>query len=176
MLSKKVSRIDLWSVRKLRSPFKIVQLLFLRKPDAEQKKGIESYRAIALTSVMSTLYATCIALAAGDRERAGGIEAVPCWRYQLPASAGDDETPTAEILRMAGGPKEKMSGMEVRGPTMYVVPSMDVKTASDVAKPRRIAKIVDGQGAHGWLVAASRNEELAGKRHFRKCGMQLPVR
>ena len=33
--------------------WKIVNLLFLRKPDAEPKKGNKSYRAIALTSVMS---------------------------------------------------------------------------------------------------------------------------
>ena len=33
--------------------WKIVNLLFLRKPDAEPKKRIKSYRPIALTSVMS---------------------------------------------------------------------------------------------------------------------------
>ena len=33
--------------------FLIVKLVFLRKPDTEHPKGIISYRAIALTSVMS---------------------------------------------------------------------------------------------------------------------------
>ena len=33
--------------------WKIVNLLFLRKPDAEPKKGNKSYTAIALTSVLS---------------------------------------------------------------------------------------------------------------------------
>ena len=33
--------------------WKIVNLLFLRKPDAEPKKRIKSYRPIALTSVKS---------------------------------------------------------------------------------------------------------------------------
>ena len=41
---------------------KIVKLVLLRKPDAEPKKEISSYRAIALASVMSTWYATCIIL------------------------------------------------------------------------------------------------------------------
>ena len=44
------------------SSWKIVKLVFLRKPDAEPKKGIRSYRAIALTSVMWKWYASCIAL------------------------------------------------------------------------------------------------------------------
>ena len=35
------------------SSWKIVKLVFLRKPDAESKKGIRSNRAIALTSVTS---------------------------------------------------------------------------------------------------------------------------
>ena len=44
------------------SSWKIVKLVFLRKPDAEPKKGIRRYRAIALTSVMSKWYASCIIL------------------------------------------------------------------------------------------------------------------
>ena len=40
------------------SSWKIVKLVFLRKPDAELRKGIRSYRAIALTSVMSKWYAS----------------------------------------------------------------------------------------------------------------------
>ena len=41
----------------------VVKLVFLRKPDADlKKKGIRSYRATALTSVMSKWYAACISL------------------------------------------------------------------------------------------------------------------
>ena len=40
--------------------WKIVKLVFLWKPDAERKKGIRSYRAIALTSVMSLWYASFV--------------------------------------------------------------------------------------------------------------------
>ena len=41
-------------------PWKIVKLVFLRKPDAEPKKGISSYRATVLTSVMSKWCASCV--------------------------------------------------------------------------------------------------------------------
>ena len=40
--------------------WKVVKLVFLRKPDAEPKKVITSYSAIALTSVMSKWYASCV--------------------------------------------------------------------------------------------------------------------
>ena len=36
-----------------------MKLVFL-KPDTEPKKGIRSFRAIALTSVMSKWYASCV--------------------------------------------------------------------------------------------------------------------
>ena len=44
------------------SSWKIVKFVFLRKPDAEAKEGIRNYRAIALTSVMSKWYASCVTL------------------------------------------------------------------------------------------------------------------
>ena len=44
------------------SSWKIVKLVFFRKPDAAPKKGIRNNRAIALTSVMSKWYASCILL------------------------------------------------------------------------------------------------------------------
>ena len=39
-----------------------MKLVFLRKRGAESKKGIRSYKAIALTSVMSKWYASCLIL------------------------------------------------------------------------------------------------------------------
>ena len=38
-------------------------------------------------------------------------------------------------------------------PTMYLA-SLDIKTAFDEAKPKHVAKILDGHDAHGWLIAA----------------------
>ena len=45
---------------KASSSWRIVKLIFLRKPDAAPKKGKRSYTAIALTSVMSKWYAACM--------------------------------------------------------------------------------------------------------------------
>ena len=44
------------------SSWKILKLVFLRKPVAEPKKRIISYRSIALASVISKWYASCIFL------------------------------------------------------------------------------------------------------------------
>ena len=44
------------------SSWNIVKLVFLRKRDAEPKKGLRSYGSIALTSVVSNWYASCIIL------------------------------------------------------------------------------------------------------------------
>ena len=51
-------------VDQMESPslWKAVKLVFLKKPDAAPTKGIKSYRAIALTSVMSKWFASCILL------------------------------------------------------------------------------------------------------------------
>ena len=75
------------------SSWKIVKLVFLRKPDAEPKKGIRSYRAIALTSVFSKWYASCIILRL-EQERettnwqklhVGGLNGISCQHFQVMA-------------------------------------------------------------------------------------------
>ena len=38
-------------------------------------------------------------------------------------------------------------------PRMYMA-SLDIKTAFDEAKPKHVAKILDGHDTHGWLIAA----------------------
>ena len=52
------------------SSWKVVKLVFLRKPDAATTKGIGSCRAIALTSVMSNWYVSCILLRSEKEKRA----------------------------------------------------------------------------------------------------------
>ena len=42
------------------SSWKMVKVVFLKKPHAKPKKGMRSYKAIALTSVFSTWYASCM--------------------------------------------------------------------------------------------------------------------
>ena len=71
--------------------WKIVKLVFLRKLDAAPKKSINSYRAIALTSVMSKWYATClIQLLEKEKEpeawkdlHLGGIDGISCQHFQV---------------------------------------------------------------------------------------------
>ena len=74
------------------SSWKIVKLVFLRKPDAEPKRGIRSCTAIALTSVMSKWYAPCIFLRLESKKE-----------LELPAPASDDDELTVKTLGMAGG-------------------------------------------------------------------------
>ena len=52
-------------------------------------------------------------------------------------------------------------------PTMYMA-SVDIKTAFDEAKPKHVAKILDGHDTHGWLIAALLREMsgLSGKASF----------
>ena len=57
------------------SSWKIMKLMFPRKPGAAPKKGIRSYRAIALTSVMSKWFAACVILRL-ERERVCRMEAL----------------------------------------------------------------------------------------------------
>ena len=71
--------------------WKIVQLVFLRKTDADPRKGIKGYRAIALTSVMSKWYASCIVMLvkreplpdAWSRLLVGGINNISCQHLQV---------------------------------------------------------------------------------------------
>ena len=87
------------------SSWKIVRLVFLRKPDAVPKKGIRSFRATALTSVVSKRYAACINhrlekknLRAGKKLHVGRNS----WDKQ-PASASYDDISATQALGMAGG-------------------------------------------------------------------------
>ena len=66
--------------------WKVVKFVFSRKPDVEPKKEIRTYRAKALTSVMSKWYAACFILRLKEekepeswkRLHVGGIEGISC--------------------------------------------------------------------------------------------------
>ena len=81
-----------------------VKLEFLREPDAEPKKGIQGYRAIALTSVMSKWYASCVMmlvereLCVGSMGKASGGRHK---QHKLPALASDDDQFAAQTLGVA---------------------------------------------------------------------------
>ena len=68
------------------SSWKIVKLEFLRKLDVEPKKGNRSYRAIALTLIMSKWFASCVILRSEHESepetwkklRVGGMNGISC--------------------------------------------------------------------------------------------------
>ena len=73
------------------SSWTVVKQVLLRKPDAAPTKGIRSYRAIALTSVMSKWYASCIFLRLEKEKETekwenlhiGGVEEISCQHLQV---------------------------------------------------------------------------------------------
>ena len=90
-----VSKLALW-VRKKRRTLGDSKIAFLRKPDAEPKKGIRRYRAVALTSVMSRWDATCLKRnEPGDwqQRHVGGVEGIRCEHFQ-------DHAATTETLEL----------------------------------------------------------------------------
>ena len=80
-------------------------MVSLRKPDAEPKKGIRSYMAIALSSALSKLYATCVVLRPHGEKvpggwkqlYVGGVDEIGCLHSQ-----GMVYPDTAETLRVTG--------------------------------------------------------------------------
>ena len=92
--------------------WKIIHLVFLKKPDAKLEKGLRGFRAIALLSVLDMVYNGSgwiyntrrrNELARGSRER-----------RQLRAYAGPGDEYTAERLGMAGRPPGRLAARILR--------------------------------------------------------------
>ena len=116
------------------SSWNIVKLVFLRKLDAEPKKGFRSFRAMALTSVMSKWYASCILLRLEKEKEPEKwkhlhMDGISCQHLQV----NGDERALVSVVR----------------PAMYLA-SMDTKTAFDEARPRHVAKNY-GQPQYPWM-------------------------
>ena len=139
--------------------WKIVKIGLLEKKDAEPKKGIRSCRAIALTSVMSKWYASCIILRLEKEKNLRKLEESASWRSRwekLPAFASDDDELTEKTLGMQEERNPTLKHGSAVRPTMYLA-SLDIKTAFDEAKTKHVAQmaqIFDSHDTHGWLIAA----------------------
>ena len=133
------------------SSWKVVKLVFLKKPDAGPTKGIRSHRTIALTSVMSKWYASCVLLRLEKEKEPrklrtlhmGGMNGISCQHLQVL---------TTNLLQKHWERKEERNpatehGAAVR-PTMFLA-SLDIKTAFDEAKLKHVARILDDQNTHG---------------------------
>ena len=75
------------------SSWKVVKLVFLKKPDAAPTEGIKSYRAIVLTSVMSKWCASCVGCASRKMSleklrslHMGGVDGRSCQHLQVLAT------------------------------------------------------------------------------------------
>ena len=76
----------------------------MRKPDAAPTQRIRSYRAIAMTSIMSKWYASCVLLRREMEKRAWKVEELAhgwCERDKLPTPTGVDHEFIAKTLGMA---------------------------------------------------------------------------
>ena len=73
------------------SSWKVVKLVFLKKPDAAPTEGIGSYRAITLTPVMSKCHTSWVLLRLEkekepekmSRLHMGGVNGISCQHLQL---------------------------------------------------------------------------------------------
>ena len=138
------------------SSWKVVKLVFLRKPDAAPTEGIRSNRAIALTLVMSKWYASCIFLRLEKEKEpekwknlhVGGVDGRSCQHLQVMVTNLLQKPWEWQAER---NPVMK-HGTVVR-PTLYLA-SLDIKTAFDEARPKHVAKIMDNHNTRGWIIAA----------------------
>ena len=112
----------------------VVKLVFMRKPDAAPTEWIRSYRAIALTSVMSKWYASCILLRLEKEKRARKMEESANWCQHLQAMVTN--LPQKHWEWQEEKNPVMRHGTVVR-PTMCMA-SLDIKTAFDEAKPKHV--------------------------------------
>ena len=119
-------------------------------------KGSTVHRGIALTSVMSKWYASCIFLRLekakgpekGEHLHIGGVEEISCQHLQVMVT---NLLQKQWEWQEEGNPAMR-HGTVVR-PTMYMA-CLDIKTAFDEAKPKRVAKVMDDHNTHEWIIAA----------------------
>ena len=120
--------------------WKIVKLVFLRKPDAEPKKGDQKQEGYcAHMSVFEVVHVLCHSLL-GAREGTRNLEETACGRLEwkkLPTPASNGNKFTTKALGMAGRQNTMLRHGSV------VRPTMDIKTAFDEARPRHVAKLME---------------------------------
>ena len=94
------------------SSWKIVKLVFLRKPDAEPKKGMRSYRAIALTSATPKVVRVLCDDAHGRAERARDLEKTSYGRRQQDKLSTSTGVGHKSLTKTQGMAKGKISNVE----------------------------------------------------------------
>ena len=120
------------------------------------EEGIRSYRAIALSSVVSKRCASCVVMRmekekgpeTWKRPHLGGVNNISCQHLQVLV---------INLSQKHLEWQDEVSPMSKHGsvirPTMFMA-SLDIKSAFDEARPRHIARILESHNIHGWLIAA----------------------
>ena len=153
--------------------WRILRLVFLKKPDAKLEKGTRGFRAIPLSSVFSKWYtAVLVDLLHEEQEPLEWME------LHLGAERGVNceymQVLSTDLLQkhwewQANRRKDWEPG-QFKYKTMYMA-SLDVKTAFDVARPSVVSKILSLIGTHGHVVAAllAEMQNVRGLACFENC-------
>ena len=137
------------------SSWKIVKLVFSRKPDAESKKEIRSCRAIALTSVVSKWYASCFILRL-EKEK----EPESWKRLHVGAYDGisrqylkfyDDKSASKE-LGMAGGEDSPVEAWQCGASDNVVGQAWTSRRRSMRQDRGTLQKLWRSHNTHGWII------------------------
>ena len=153
--------------------WRILRLVFLKKPDARLEKGLRGFRAIALLSVFSKWYnKVLVDLLHEEKEpiqwlslHVGAERGVNCEHmHSLLTNLLQKHWEWQENRRKDLEPRT------FKYKTMYMA-SLDVKTAFDVAKPSVVSKILSLIGTHGHVVAAllAQMQVVKGSACFENC-------
>ena len=152
------SRVAHWFDKRFRGEsrapeaWKVLRLVFLKKPDAKLEKGLRGFRAIAPLSVFSKWYTTVLVDMLHDEKEpsewkklhVGAERGVNCEHMQVLVT---------NIWEWQEDRRVDLQPGRYRYHTALMA-SLDVKTAFDVAKPALVSKVLTLTGVHGHLTAA----------------------
>ena len=137
-----------------------------RCPEETNQKLQSNCMDIGDVQVLRIMYP--LALRVGSR--AWNVEESACW-WSGWVSCQHLQVMATNLLQKHWEWQEERNPVMRHGtvvrPTLHLA-SLDIKTAFDEAKPRHVAKILDGHNTHGWIIAALLREmsRLSGKATF----------
>ena len=152
--------------------WKILRLVFLKKPDAKLEKGLRGFRAIALLTVFSKWYTTVLVDMLHEEKKpiewrslhVGAERGVNCEHMQaLVTNIFQRHWEWQEDRRT-----DLQQGLYRYNTAFMTV--LDVKTAFDVAKPAVVSRILTLTRVHGHVAAAllAEVQDVRGSACFRK--------
>ena len=162
-----------WGECRAPEAWKVLRLVFLKKPDAKLEQGLRGFRAIALLNVFSKWYATVLVDMLHEekepsewkRLHVGAERGVNCEHMQALV--------TNIFQRHWKWQEDRRPDLR---PGLYwydtaFMAILDVKTAFDVVKPSVISKILTLTGVHGHLTTAllAEMQDVRGSASIENC-------